>query len=168
MKDYFDKYFMVVVFFCVKLIKNREDAEEITVDTFVALSECIDNFKSEIAVRAFLFKTAKNKCINFSIKKKSHFNIKTFELSEDDAYFERQEISALVIEKLYENMHNEIKNLTPRQKEIIDGYLDGTGPSELSNRLGIKFQTVCNIKNNVVNKIRKNLDSFIKEYVNEY
>lgn len=145
MKAIFDKYSRRIVLFCNGMIKNIEEAEDITIDVFVELWKRINDFKTESNIKAFLFITAKNKCLNYIHRKK----IVTCELNADYA-----EINAIVMDNLYEHIYKEVEKLPNRQKGIIKGYLSGLTAHEISKKLGISYKTVCNVKVEVIKKLK--------------
>ncbi len=146
----FNKYSKRIILFCNGLINNFEDAEDISVDVFVELWKRIGDFKTEDNVKAFLFITAKNKCLNhLRVKKK----IITCELNQDYA-----EINAIVMDDLYNHIYNEVNRLPKQQQAIIKSYLSGLKASEISNRLGISYKTVCNVKAIAEHSLKKKLN----------
>jgi RNA polymerase sigma-70 factor (ECF subfamily) len=148
-KIIFERYSRRIVLFCNGLIKNMEDAEDISVDVFVELWKRIGDFKTEDSIKAFLFITAKNKCLNhLNVKNK----IRTCELNQDYA-----EINAIVMDNLYNLLYDEIERLPTKQKAIIKSYLSGLKASEISKKLGISYKTVCNVKAIAENSLKKKL-----------
>jgi RNA polymerase sigma-19 factor, ECF subfamily len=151
-KIIFERYSRRIVLFCNGLIKNMEDAEDISVDEFVELWKRIGDFKTEESIKSFLFITAKNKCLNhLRVKKK----IKTCELNQDYA-----EINAIVMDDLYNHLYNEVDRLPKQQQAIIKSYLSGLKASEISKKLGISYKTVCNVKAIAENSLKKKLRLF--------
>jgi RNA polymerase sigma-19 factor, ECF subfamily len=148
-KKIFERYSRRIVLFCNGFIKNMEDAEDISVEVFVELWKRIGDFKTEDSIKAFLFITAKNKCLNhLRVKKK----IITCELNQDYA-----EISAIVMDNLYNLLYDEIERLPTKQKAIIKSYLSGLKAYEIANKLGISYKTVCNVKAIAENSLKKKL-----------
>jgi RNA polymerase sigma-19 factor, ECF subfamily len=148
-KIIFERYSRRIVLFCNGMIKNMEEAEDISVDVFVELWKRMGDFKTESNIKAFLFITAKNKCLNYlNVKKK----IRTCELNQDYA-----EINAIVMDNLYTLLYDEVERLPPKQKAIIKSYLSGLKASEIANKLGISYKTVCNVKAIAEHSLKKKL-----------
>lgn len=148
-KTIFNKYSKRIVLFCNGMIKNMEDAEDISVDVFVELWKRIENFNTEDNIKAFLFITAKNKCLNYLKSKKKR---RTCELNSDYA-----EINAIVMDNLYVYLYDEIEKLPKKQKAIIRSYLSGLKVSEISKKLGVSYKTVCNIKGIAEKSLKKKM-----------
>lgn len=150
-KRIFNQYSRRIALFCNGLIKNMEESEDITIDVFVELWKRIGNFSTEDNIKAFLFITAKNKCLNYlNIKKK----IRTCELNQDFA-----EINAIVMDDLYNRLYDEVEKLPNRQKTIIKSYLSGLKASEISKKLGISYRTVRNTKFIAEHSLKKKLSA---------
>lgn len=145
----FEKYSRRIVLFCNSFIKNFEESEDITTEVFVELWKRMYNFKTESNIKAFLFITAKHKCLNVLNRKNK---IITCELNQDYA-----EINAIVIDNIYEQLLSEVEKLPTRQKQIIKSYLAGLKASEISNKLSISYKTVCNLKYIAENTLKKKL-----------
>jgi RNA polymerase sigma factor (sigma-70 family) len=149
-KIIFEKYSKRIVLFCNGMIKNMEEAEDTTVDVFVELWKRIKDFKTEDNIKAFLFITARNRCLNhLRVKKK----IITCELK-----YDYEEISALVVDEIYNHLYNEVERLPNRQRAIIKSYLSGLKASEISKKLGISIKTVCNLKGIAENSLKEKLN----------
>jgi RNA polymerase sigma factor (sigma-70 family) len=149
-KIIFEKYSKRIVLFCNGMIKNMEEAEDTTVDVFVELWKRIKDFKTEDNIKAFLFITARNRCLNhLRVKKK----IITCELK-----YDYEEINAFVVDDIYNHIYKEIELLPNRQRAIIKSYLSGLKASEIANKLGISIKTVCNLKGVAENSLKKKLN----------
>lgn len=166
MKEYFDKYFRVLAYYCSSFVKSNEDGEEIAIDTFMELHKRDGKIKYEEGVKSFLFGVAKNKCLNLLLHRKSREVIKTTPLFEDQDYATHCEINAIVMDRLYAEINKEVEGLADRQKEIIKLYLAGENPSSISEKLGIKYKTVCNIKDTAVGILKERLSRYMREHVN--
>jgi RNA polymerase sigma factor (sigma-70 family) len=152
-KIIFEKYSKRVVLFCNGMIKNMEEAEDLTVDVFVELWKRINDFKTEDNIKAFLFITARNRCLNhLRVKKK----IITCELK-----YDYEEINAFVVDEIYNHMYNEVERLPRQQRAIIKSYLSGLKASEISKKLGISIKTVCNLKAIAENSLNKKLHALL-------
>lgn len=147
----FEKYSRRIVLFCNSITKNMEEAEDITIDVFVELWKRINNFETEDKAKAFLFITAKHKCLNYLNCKK----IVTCELTD------YAEINTIVMDNIYEHMIEEVEKLPVRQRTIIKSYLSGLKASEIAMKMGISLKTVCNVKAIAENSLRLKLKMFI-------
>lgn len=75
-----DNYKDMVFSLVIKMTKNREEAEEISQDTFIKAYQNLDKFKGESKFSTWLYKIAYRTCLD-SIKKNKHHN-NTFDINE--------------------------------------------------------------------------------------
>jgi RNA polymerase sigma factor (sigma-70 family) len=64
------KYRNAVFFTILKMIHNRDDAEDILLVSFSKAFNNLENYKEDFAFSTWLFKIATNNCIDFIRKKK--------------------------------------------------------------------------------------------------
>jgi len=50
---------------CLRMLKNRDDAEDIAQDVFIKVFAMLDRYDERYAFRSWLFKIAANQCIDF-------------------------------------------------------------------------------------------------------
>jgi RNA polymerase sigma factor (sigma-70 family) len=68
--DLMQRYKDSIYFMSLKMVNNREDAMDITVETFAKAFEKLDKYQPEFAFSTWLFRVATNNCIDFLRKKK--------------------------------------------------------------------------------------------------
>lgn len=151
----YNEYYFRVYEFALKYLPSPEDAEDITAESFVKLWQRHTEFDGLDHIRAFLFTTAKNACLNFlqhlKIKDQKQADIlrSLTELQKDDFYL--QEVRAELMQLVYA----EVEKLPSKMKEIfLLSYRDGLKPSEIAGRLQISVQTVSNQKVNAINLLK--------------
>jgi len=71
-----------IYFMALKMVNNRDDAMDITVETFGKAFENIDKYKPDFAFSTWLFRIATNNCIDFIRKKK--LNMVSINVENDD------------------------------------------------------------------------------------
>ena len=62
--ELYNRYFTKVYHYCLGKVKNRDDAYDITADTFVKLPKKLVQLRSPELFVAWLFKIAQNACID--------------------------------------------------------------------------------------------------------
>lgn len=140
----FNTYYQELVWFGNKMVDNRQAAEEIVADVFVALK------RPEMdGLRFYLYRAVKNRCINYLISIKNH--IKTVEIRED----EWAEGAAMIEVDYLKKMHEAVKRLKGAEKQVIDLLLQGKKTSEVALILSKSVENVRSIKRFAVNKLRK-------------
>ncbi len=66
----YNKYSKKIYNLAYRMTGDKEDANDITQETFIQAFKSIDKFKGESHIYTWLFKIAKNKCLRFLAKKK--------------------------------------------------------------------------------------------------
>ena len=80
MEQYHDAVFNIVY----RMVRNKQEAEDLTQETFIKAYNSINSFKEEYAFSTWLFKIATNHCIDFFRKRK----LKTYSMDEPVQYKE--------------------------------------------------------------------------------
>jgi RNA polymerase sigma-70 factor (family 1) len=146
----FNTLYPVMCLFARKYINDYDDAEDITQEVFVELWNRRAKFESFDQIKAFLYLSIKNRCINF-IK---HINIKRkyaeTTLSDTDTFFDEFVIEAEVIQ----NLNNAINNLPEQQKQVIILSMQGLKNEEIAQSMQISINTVKLYKKNAYQQLR--------------
>ncbi|TAF67093.1 MAG: sigma-70 family RNA polymerase sigma factor [Cytophagales bacterium] len=72
-----DRYRKPVYYTILKMVKNVDDAEDLTIEAFAKAFKGLSKFKKEYSFSTWLFRIATNNCIDFIRKKK----LETFSIS---------------------------------------------------------------------------------------
>ncbi|RLD12768.1 RNA polymerase subunit sigma-24 [candidate division KSB1 bacterium] len=80
MEQYHDAVFNIVY----RMVRNKQEAEDLTQETFIKAYNSINSFNEEYAFSTWLFKIATNHCIDFFRKRK----LKTYSMDEPMQYKE--------------------------------------------------------------------------------
>ena len=150
--------------FIKKLTDNREEAQDITTETFVKLWELCARFETLQNIKAFLFITARNASLDYLryLKRVAgdarDFNYTTPKINESE--LEREMIEVEVLQKIYE----EIENLPGKcQKVFKMSYVDSMKNEDIANQLQITPQTVKNHKTRALNIIRMAISAIMRK-----
>ncbi len=128
--------------FLFRLLKSKEDAEEIVQDSFLKIWENRENYWEDYPFESLLFRIARNTSFNYSRKRvnrkvfEDHLNFFT-DVSENsaDQYILFQETQS-IIESI-------LNGLPPKQKEIfLLQKVEGLSRQEIADKLGISVITV--------------------------
>jgi len=133
--------------FAKRMVENRQEAQDITAETFVKLWRLHQNFSTHEKIRAFLFVTARNACydvLKYNAKESSQQKELVHQLlPETDNVILRDEIKADVLDHIY----TEIEKLPQQCKAVFTlSYLEGRKNSEVAELLKITDKTVRNQK----------------------
>lgn len=150
-KTLFDEHRMRVFFFCMKLVDNTQDAEDITIQVFTKLWENRDKIERP-SIKAFLMIAAKNKCLDY-IRSKS-FRDRSLNLYPREEEIELLDIKVEVLTYIY----NLIEKLPPIQKKLFKmRFVDGLKSHEIAAILNQPPSTIRNMTNRAIHKISEAL-----------
>lgn len=136
----FTELYASICLFANKFLNNKDEAEDTVQEVFIELWNQRIKFENINQVKAFLYLSVKNKCLNI-IK---HLNIKQNYInefkneSEQEEFFEENLIKAEVISQLI----RAINNLPEQRKKIILLNLQGLKNPEIAEDLNISVNTV--------------------------
>ena len=68
--DLMQRYKDSIHFMALKMVNNKDDAMDLTVETFAKAFENLEKYKPDFAFSTWLFRIATNNCIDFIRKKK--------------------------------------------------------------------------------------------------
>lgn len=148
--DLMQRYKDSIYFMVLKMVNNKEDAMDLTVETFAKAFEKLDKYQPEFAFSTWLFRVATNNCIDFIRKKKlstqsihgmmdddgdeKPLQIKADTLNPEESSIKKQQTAEL---KLL------IESLPPRYRNLITlRYFDELSYEEISQQLDLPLGTV--------------------------
>lgn len=162
-----------IYFMALKMVNNKDDAMDLTVDTFGKAFENLDKYKPDFAFSTWVFRIATNNCIDFIRKKRldvislnvitdkdgegTPFEIMSESLNPEETSIRKQESLKL---------KNIVDQLPPRYRNLILlRYYEEQSYEEISVQLGLPLGTVkaqlfrardllSNVMNRKNNKIR--------------
>ena len=105
-----DRYKDLVFTLALRMLKNREEAEEVAQDTFIKAYKSLDRFKGDSKFSTWIYRVAYNSCLDRIKKNKKHLN--NVEINE---FTEHQVVS---IDNALDNME------AAEQKEAIQKCID--------------------------------------------
>lgn len=150
----YQQYKRPLCYFAWQMIRNRESAEEVTADSFVKLWSAREHMKTADGVKAFLYITTKNACLDYqkSRKNRTHFDYDAAETllsNEPDSY------ARMVEAELLQSVYIDIDKLPAKQAAIFRMiWFDGLGTEEIAERIGISSNAVLIHKSRAVKALR--------------
>ncbi|MDP5170829.1 MAG: sigma-70 family RNA polymerase sigma factor [Bacteroidia bacterium] len=145
------KYRKSVYYMLLKMVKNADDAEDLTQEAFAKAFNSIEKFDSKFAFSTWLFRIATNNCIDFIRKKRvqtvsidapvegddgssMRFDVRDDDLDPNDALLKQQR-------KRYLSMA--IERLPEKYRELVElRYFKELSYEEVANELQIPLGTV--------------------------
>ncbi len=140
----FKTYYKALVNYAGNYSIDLDEREDIVQDIFVYLWKQKMEFPNHTALKAYLYTTVRNKCLNVikHNKVKKDFEISQNIDPEDDNLFQKQVLEEEITRQLYQI----INTLKGRKREIILLSLKGMKGPEIAKKLKIEAQTVRAIK----------------------
>jgi RNA polymerase sigma-70 factor (ECF subfamily) len=167
------RYTDSLYFLALKIVNNKDDAMDLTVETFAKAFENIEKYKPDFAFSTWIFKIATNNCIDFVRKKR--LKVVSLQSLTEENRDERQfymisntlnpEETSIKKEES-ENLKNILEHLPQRYRTlIILKYYDEKSYEEISQQLDLPLGTVKaqlsrarELMSNIMN-LKKNLRS---------
>ncbi|MET6996069.1 RNA polymerase sigma factor [Chitinophaga defluvii] len=153
----YNKYYNSVVFFSHSLIKDRQQAEDIALESFVKLWQKREEIASMGKLRGYLFTLARNACLDYL----KHGNVKARaqETLLQEAQLSEGEIEAnLVASDLMRLIYAEIKSLPDAYREVLELlYLNDLTSAEAADKLGISMENLRQRKGRAIKHLRVEL-----------
>jgi RNA polymerase sigma factor (sigma-70 family) len=163
----FEKYKKNIVFFCNNFIHDTQEAEDVATEAFVKLSKA--ELRDEASAKSFLYKCAKNSCINILKKKDNHEGKEeaAYKMWDDDESLEVAMEALISRTDLAELLSRAIAKLPEKRRVIFMLYFnDGLTTEEIADKLKIKWDTARVQKARaltfITNFVRAELDITVK------
>lgn len=146
-----DRYRESIYFMMLKMVKNSDDAEDLTIEAFGKAFNRIDQYSPSFAFSTWLFKIASNNCIDFIRKKRVQV------LSMDQGYTTSDGGSVRIDAKASVNnpeesmMHDQkvihmrllVSKLKPRYRQLVEKrYFEELSYEEIAEELNLPLGTV--------------------------
>ena len=97
------RYKDLVFTLAIRMLKHREEAEEVAQDTFIKVFKSLDKFKGDSKFSTWIYKVTYNTCLDRIKKNKKHYN----DVAIDEFTFNKLD----TIDNALDNMINEEKNV---------------------------------------------------------
>ncbi|MBU2019371.1 MAG: sigma-70 family RNA polymerase sigma factor [Bacteroidetes bacterium] len=146
-----ERYRESVYFTMLKMVKNNDDAEDLTIEAFGKAFNRIHQYSPNFAFSTWLFKIASNNCIDFIRKKRIKVtSMDTGKTTQDgevvyfDASSDTLDPSETMIQKQKANaMREVVSKLKPRYRELIElRYFQELSYEEIAEELNLPLGTV--------------------------
>ncbi len=137
-----------IYFMLLKMVNNRDDSQDLTIETFGKAFQNLDKYKPDFAFSTWLFKIATNNCIDFIRKRKlntfsidkvkedenTKFDIPSAGLDPEETFIKKQKADL---------MHTVVDKLSPRYKRLVVlRYFEERSYEEIAVELDIPLGTV--------------------------
>lgn len=152
----YKKHQPALVSYARYLIGDAKEAEQLVNDVFLAVWKKRDTLTLDDTIRPYLYTGTKNKCFNYSKKKKQPFTLDRPEEKAGD-YHADSNIRAKESADLLEQILN---SLPPKCRQIfIMSRMDGLKNREIATLLEVSIKTVENQMTKALKIFKKNIGS---------
>ena len=139
-----DRYKEMIFTLALKMIKNREEAEEVSQDTFIKIYNSLNKFKGDSKFSTWIYKIAYNTCLDRLKKNKKEENsISIDEFSDHLVKTLDNALSALEEKERKQTIQNCL-NLLSREENFLLTlyYFDDQNLDEIAKVMGINSNNV--------------------------
>jgi RNA polymerase sigma-70 factor (ECF subfamily) len=157
LKEIYLSYYDVIFAFANRIIRNADEANDITSDTFIKLWKQHAVFKNLLNVRAFLYLACRNACFDHLRSRQRHqashkelrYLSKEGELSNDREIIEREVLREIGLQ---------VETLPPKCRQVFELiFIKRKKTREVAEQLGLSLATVQGHKSNAIKKLRNAL-----------
>lgn len=153
----YDMFFPSLCFFAKRLVDNDGEGEDIAADSFVKLLNRHDSFNTLSNVKAFLYITTRNACLNY-VRYSQRQHTSKRELNRLQEKTDEHALSHMVHAEVLREVEFEIEQLPNRCKEIFKLiYYERRSADDIAELLGISINTVWVQRAKAIQLIRTNL-----------
>lgn len=153
--SFFHLYYRPLCFFADQLIDDMPEAEDIVKECFVKLWYKHKDFDSAQNIKAFLYISTRNSCLNFL----RHLQVRDASRREmiylESGREEEVVINHLIRTELLTRIYTEIELMPEKRREVFKlAYLEGLKNSEIADQLDISVFTVKEHKGKALQQLR--------------
>ena len=143
------KYRDAIYFMLLKMVNNKSDAEDLTIEAFGKAFKNIKQYTPNYAFSTWLFKIATNNCIDFIRKKKgNHVSIEYSNKEESEPNINLTSTSpdpeeSMINHQKTKQMREIVKKLKPRYRNLVElRYFKEYSYEEIAEELKLPIGTV--------------------------
>ena len=139
----FDKYHSQIFHYCWKFLKQKNIAEEATIDVFIILWKKRHIINSNNYIKSFLYKVATDTSINYLKKIASSQRVRETFMENYFSLTQENGESILIEKEKLQGVEDIIDTLPPRRKQIFKmRYMEGKDNHTIATQLKISLNTV--------------------------
>lgn len=151
-REIFEKYHTRLCYFAITILPDTETPEDVVQDAFVKLWQKRMNFHDELSIKAFLYITVKNHCLNIYKHDKvvrKYSDLLHVETEEDSI------MSHIVESEVLENVYQALQKLPAGCRNVLQlSYFQGLKNKDIASHLDVSINTVKTQKKRALNLLR--------------
>ena len=136
----FEELYAYLIVYAMRYVQQKEVAEDIVQETFVALWEKEKSYNSYIGLKAFLYDAVRNRALDYLKHKQVEDKYTSYVLihcnDESDLDYK------LMREEIYRELYRAVAELPTRCQEIFKLYMEGKKNEEIAQLLNLSPETV--------------------------
>ena len=149
------QYVKLFYHFASRYIDDMEVVRDIVQEAFIVVWQRLDEFKEEEHIKAFIYKTIRNRSINYLRDKQvEQRNREKLWKLQDQQDFRNTAIE----EEVYDYLCRKIEMLPTMQQKVLWLHVDGLSNEEIARELNITVNTVLTHKQRARAILREYLD----------
>ena len=153
-RQVYEKYYRLICYYAESLIRHKQEAEDIAVESFVKLLQRKEEFSSLPQIKTFLYTVSRNACIDYYRREKRH-HFSHNELRYISLESENDEDPFIISSEVLQAMYEEIEKLPPKCGHVFKLFFFKSFTTEqVAHALQISPKTVLNQKAKAVRLLR--------------
>ncbi len=154
----FNIYHAPLCYFCEQLTGESSAAQDIVSELFMVLWQRNTTFVSELHAQAFLYRSAKNACINLSLQEKRVTSIHEKLSTYSETKIEEDYLETMIKAEAWGEIYRAIENLPSQCSKVMSlSYIEGKSNAEIALELELSLQTVKNYKQRGIQTLKEKL-----------
>ncbi|MFN5984908.1 MAG: RNA polymerase sigma factor [Fluviicola sp.] len=146
-----DRYRESVYFTMMKMVRNADDADDLTIEAFGKAFSRLDQYSPSFAFSTWLIKIASNNCIDFMRKKRVKLTSMETGITKDNGESIRYDAKSNTLDPEETIIHNQkvkhmrelVSQLKPRYRELVEKrYFEELSYEEIAEELDLPLGTV--------------------------
>ncbi len=140
--------------FAVRMIRNKQTAEEIVSDTFLKLWNARAHFHAPEKIKAYLYITTKNACLDHAKSSKNRVRLEA-EYPETLASPDDDTLTHIIHAELLDQVYEEVQRLPEKQAAVFRmSFFEGLTTEEICEKLGTTPNNVYFARSKAIEKLR--------------
>ncbi|UIR57822.1 sigma-70 family RNA polymerase sigma factor [Sphingobacterium sp. SRCM116780] len=154
-------YHPALLFFANRLLINCDSAnsQEVVLDTFFKVFERRESFVSFAGLKAFLYLSTKNACLNVIEKEKVRLKRLNKYTQDFEEFDDENILSRIVQTEVLRELRYAIELLPEQCRNVMQKLMEGKTAKEIAEELDITVSTVNSQKSRAVFLLKKSLSS---------
>lgn len=144
---FFDKLFSALLFYAFRILRNREEAEDVVEESFVKIWKRHSEFNHPAVIKSWLYTTVYHGCLN-RLKQEKRKETRNEELANQTAgQYESSPVNEIIRAEVIRELHAGIESLPPACRQVFQKlYIEGKTVREIADELKLAISTVKNQK----------------------